>query len=81
MKTTIDIPDPLLEEARRLAARESTTVKSLVQEGLRKVLAERKGAPAFRLRKGSFKGRGLRVELRDAPWEAIRAAAYEGRGG
>jgi len=81
MKTTLDISDPLLNEARKLAARDRTTLRALVEQGLRKILAERRRAPQFRLRKASFKGEGLQPEFRDAPWEQIRAAIYEGRGG
>jgi hypothetical protein len=81
MKTTLDISDPLLREARKVAAREGTTLRSLVEQGLRRVVAEKKRRPVFRLRKASFKGRGLREELRDAGWERLRDLAYEGRGG
>ena len=42
MKTTLDISDPLLREARRLAAREGTTLRELVEQGLRQVVAEKK---------------------------------------
>ena len=81
MKTTIDISDPLLEEARKLAAREGTTVKALVEQGLRRVIGERKRTSAFRLRKVTFKGNGLQAGIEGADWERIRALAYEGRGG
>ena len=81
MKTTLDISDPLLREARKVAAREGTTLRSLVEQGLRRVVAEKKRRPAFRLRKASFKGRGLREELRDAGWEHLRDLAHRGGGG
>jgi hypothetical protein len=81
MKTTLDISDPLLREARKLAARERTTLRALVERGLRHVVTEKKRGPAFRLRKASFKGRGLRPELADAGWDRLRDLAYEGRGG
>lgn len=82
MKTTLDISDPLLREARRLAARERTTLRALVEQGLRSVVAERRRrAPAFRLRKASFKGRGLRPELSDAGWDRVRELAYQDHGG
>lgn len=81
MKTTLDISDPLLREAKRLAAREGTTLRALVEQGLRRVVAEKKKQPVFRLRKASFKGNGLRPELRDVGWERLRDLAYEGRGG
>lgn len=81
MKTTVDIPAPLLEEARRAADREGTTLKALVEAGLRRVLAEHrgKGAP-FRLRDASFRGEGLQPGVSNGSWEAIRDAIYEGRG-
>jgi hypothetical protein len=81
MKTTLDISDPLLREAREIAARERTTLRSLVEQGLRRILAEKKKKPRFRLRDASFKGRGLNPELRDAGWERLRDLVYEGRGG
>jgi len=81
MKTTLEIPDPLLDEARKLAAREGTTLRALVEQGLRKVVAEKKRRPAFRLRKASFRGQGLQAELQGADWERLRDLAYEGRGG
>lgn len=81
MKTTLDISDPLLKEARKVAARERTTLRALVEQGLRQVVAEKKRRRAFRLRKASFKGRGLRTELAGAGWDRLRDLAYEGRGG
>lgn len=81
MKTTIEVSDALMEQARRLAAREHTTLRALVEEGLRKVLAEKRQAAPFRLRRASFKGRGLQPSARDAGWERVRDLAYEGRGG
>jgi hypothetical protein len=81
MKTTIDIPDPVLSAARKLAEQEGTTVKALVELGLRKVLAEKRSTVAFRLRDATFKGKGLRPELEVMSWERLRALAYEGRGG
>ena len=80
MKTTLDISDPLLREARKVAARERTTLRALVEQGLRQVVAEKGRARTFRLRKASFKGRGLHQELKDASWDRLRDLAYEGRG-
>jgi predicted DNA-binding ribbon-helix-helix protein len=79
MKTTLDISDPLLREVRKIAARDRTTLRALVEQGLRKIIAERKTARSFRLRKVTFKGQGLAPELRDADWDKIRDLAYEGR--
>lgn len=81
MKTTVEISDPLLEEAKRVAVREGTTVKSLIERGLRTVLAERKRARAFRLRKASYRGKGLQPAAKGLGWDKLRELAYEGRGG
>jgi len=70
-----------LKEARKVAAREGTTVRAMVEQGLRQVLEERKAAKAFRLRKATFKGNGLQPGVSGASWEKIREMAYEGRGG
>lgn len=81
MKTTVQISDSLFEEVRKVAARERTSLKALMEEGLRKVVAERKRKGPFRLRKATFKGKGLQSHAAGASWERIREIAYEGRGG
>ena len=80
MKTTVEISDSLLREARELAAREGVTLRTLVERGLHRVVAETKRSPPFKLRRASFKGTGLQAEVRDASWERLRDLAYEGRG-
>lgn len=80
MKTTVLISDSLLREAKRLAAREGTTVRSLIEQGLRHAVDQRKRARRFRLRKASFKGKGLSAEARRLGWDRLRDLAYEGRG-
>jgi CRISPR/Cas system-associated protein Csm6 len=81
MKTTVDIPDSLIEEAKRVAARQDTTLRVLIIEGLRRVITERKRAGVFRLRKATFRGKGLQPDVAGASWERIREMAYEKRGG
>ena len=80
MKTTIEISDSLMEAARQVSRREKTTVRSLVEEGLRKVIADREASRNFRLRKATFKGAGLQPQVSAAPWEQIRGLIYEGSG-
>ena len=83
MKTTIHIPDALFDETRRIAQEDDTTLKALVEEGLRKVVSDRKlrrGEP-FRLRKAAFKGEGLQPHLAGVSWDQILDISYEGRGG
>ena len=80
MKTTIEISEPVLRAAKAAAAREGTTVRALVEEGLRKVLAERKTRNIFQLRRVTFRGNGLSEGAQAAGWEGIRDLIYEGRG-
>lgn len=75
MKTTIEITDSLLDEAKRLAARERTTLRALIEEGLRHVLAKRQRSRPFKLRRVTFGGEGVDPALRS--WEDVRRLAYE----
>ena len=83
MKTTIQIADSLFREARRVARQERTTLRALVEEGLRRAIAERRSrrSKRFRLRRVTFKGRGLQPYLAGATWDQILDLSYEGRGG
>jgi hypothetical protein len=82
MKTTIELPEPLVERAKRLAARDSTTLRELVEAGLRHVLKERSSRKEpFVLRDARVEGQGLSEEFVGAGWSEIRNASYAGRGG
>lgn len=82
MKTTIDIADPLLRRAKRLAAKEGTTLREVVESALRDRLEKSEGGPEpAPLETHTFKGRGLQPGLSWDDWEAIRSLAYEGQGG
>ena len=80
MKTTIDIADTLLREAKAVAAREQTTVRALVEQGLRLAIEGRRPARRFKLRPVTFKGDGLRPGVSLESWDQIRDLVYEGRG-
>ena len=80
MKTTIEISDPLLKAAKKAAVRDGTTLKALVELGLRQVLAANRRDTAFRLRKASFRGDGLQPAAKNLSWEQLRELAYAERG-
>jgi len=77
MKTTIDIADSLLREAKNISILESTTVRALVEEGLREAIKKRKTGRPFKLRQATFKGKGLQPDFSVAQWDKIRSAAHE----
>ena len=82
MKTTLDIADPLLEQVRKIAARDGETLRSLVEQGLRKVVAERSAkAKPFKLRDCSVGTPGAASDYESMSWEQKRDLIYEGRGG
>jgi plasmid stability protein len=76
MRTTINLPDGLAEAAKQRAAEQGRTLTSMIEEGLRRVLAddatgaEPVSLPAY----GDAGGRFL-VDLtdRDALWAALDA--------
>ena len=81
MKTTIEISDALLRRARSIADRDGETLRSLVEQGLQKVITERSRRPrAFKLVDASVGGDGIDPAFAGGSWERIRDAAYEGRG-
>ena len=81
MKTTIELSDAALDEARRVAAKEGTSLRALIEEGLRRVLADRRARRAgFRLRRASFRGKGVAPEFAGESWPAVRDAIYRERG-
>lgn len=83
MKTTVELADSLLEEAKATASEHGVTLRTLIEEGLRRAVDERRRrrSRAFRLPRASFKGKGLQPDVADGSWASIRDRAYEGRGG
>lgn len=79
MKTTVNLPDELLREAQELARREGTTLRQLIETGLRAVVKEFGRDVGFTLTDASVEGRGLQPAFRGASWEQIRDAVYESR--
>jgi hypothetical protein len=79
MRTTLDIDDHVLRQAKQVAAREGKTLTRVVEEALReRVTRPRRATRPFRLRLLTKKGRlipGVNLADRDALYERM-----EGRG-
>ena len=80
-KKTVEIADPLLIAAKRLARQRSTTMKAIFEAALRKLIeAESEEKEPFQLRDGSVGGEGLHEDRLDGDWESVRDLIYEERG-
>ena len=81
MKTTIEIPDALLKEAKDVAAARGTTLKELVATGLHAVVHDARNPLHVSYRRHTVAGNGLQPGVSAGNWETIRSLAYEGQGG
>jgi Arc/MetJ family transcription regulator len=83
MKTTIEISDALLAAAKRAAIERNTTLRTVVEVALRRYLetTESEAEARPRLRRCTFRGRGLQPGIAEGDWSTLRGLAYEGRGG
>jgi hypothetical protein len=80
MKTTIDIPDSLLDRSRKIARQEHVTLRELVEEGLNLVVDRHAQPRSVQIKPVTFKGKGLAPEFQAADWTTIRDTIYKGHG-
>ena len=80
MKTTIEMSDPLFKSAKELAKRSQTTLRALIEEGLRRVISDSqvKTKSAFKLKNASVGGK---VVLMPEPsrWQRLEDEHVIGR--
>jgi hypothetical protein len=79
MVSHMKTPDELVREVQELARAEGTTMKSILEEGLRAVVARHRLAREFTLRDASVGGRGLQPGVAQAGWAGIRDLSYGDR--
>lgn len=79
MKTTIDIADDLVLRAKQVQQKQSRTLRSLVEEGLRMALDkhEQERAKARPVTLTVFEGDGLSDEALEKGWSWIRETAND----
>lgn len=80
MKTTVEISDNLLRQAKQLALAGGTTLRDLVESGLRKEIASRRQTE-YRLVDESWDGSGLQPGIDEGDWRTVIELAYQGHGG
>ena len=64
MKTTVEISNALFERSKAVAKRHNTTLRALVEEGLRQVVSQRERKSKFELRRATFKGTAEQIARR-----------------
>lgn len=69
MKTTIELSDALFHSAKKSAKEQNTTLRSLIEEGLRRVLSTPPQSAPFKLENASVKGEVLITSPTD--WHAL----------
>lgn len=73
MKATVDIADSVLKEAKLIAAREGVTLRSLVEEGLRRVVEDRETQKTgFKMRDGRYGSGGGAPGVSPDDWMSIK---------
>ena len=78
MKTTVEIADPLFAEAKAEARRRGTTVRALIEDGLRRVIAD-PSPTSYVLPDLSYGTGGPTDAWLRATWEEKLEIIYEGR--
>jgi hypothetical protein len=75
MKTTLDLSDPLFHSAKKIAQESQTTLRALVEEGLRRVLLDyqTQGRSAFKLKDASVGG-GKMLQADPRTWQQMEEA-------
>lgn len=79
VKTTVEIPDALLERARRQARRSGRPVRALIEEGLRLVLEAESATSSYRLPDRSVGVEGAPNPLESLSWQDLRDEIYGSR--
>ncbi len=79
MKTTVEIEDALLARARSLAQRTGRSMRSLVEEGLRRCLEDQRQPARYKLPDRSVGTVGDQNPLETLSWQDLRDQIYSGR--
>ncbi|MEQ9451250.1 MAG: hypothetical protein RJQ07_06665 [Pseudomonadales bacterium] len=76
VKTTLDIKDDLLIRAKKLAKRTGRPLRAVVEESLRRTLAQAEDQTAYALTNVSFGDAGADDPLESLTWQDLRNEIY-----
>ncbi len=76
MRTTVEINEALARRVRALMAERRTTLRALVEEGLRRIVEEDRPDEPFKMRDASTGEGGLAEGVDDASWETLSRLLY-----
>lgn len=79
MKTTVEIPDALLDRARGLARRTGRPLRALIEDGLRRVLDASSEEAGYTLPDRSVGRAGAPNPLESMTWQDLRDEIYGAR--
>jgi hypothetical protein len=82
MKTTVDLPLPLIKKAKKYAYDRNMTLKNVIEMGLQEILSKKNSNEVkFSLKNCSIEGQGLQAQLEWSDMHSLVLSSYEGRGG
>lgn len=77
MKTTLDIEDDLLIRAKKLAKRTGRPLRTMVEDSLRRTLAQAEQQLSYELPDVSFGDANANDPLESLTWQDLRYEIYE----
>jgi hypothetical protein len=76
VKIAVEIAEDLLRQAKAVAAKERTSLRALLEEGLRWALSKRERRSRFKLRNASVPGRGVQRSVTEGDWSTLRDSVF-----
>ena len=84
MKTTVEIPEGLFGDLKRMCVEQGITLKDMLTAMVTKIVVEQRSSwvkgEGFRLRQASYAGGTSRDGVDLSDWAAVRRSIYTGRG-
>ena len=80
MKSTFNISDPLFRKLEQYCKAKNVTMRKVLESALTMFLAETaQTKKKFKLKKNTFRGKGLKPGIEEGDWSKIRDLIYESK--